>query len=74
MNEKKFSTLTTEYADRMDNNIPWNEYPRPFMVRGTFLCLNGYWDFQVSSVKSPREIFCITEEALQFPRTLTAKE
>lgn len=61
MNEKKFSTLTTEYADRMDNNIPWNEYPRPFMVRGTFLCLNGYWDFQVSS---QQEIDSFSEKIL----------
>lgn len=48
MKEKKFFTLTTKYAGEMDKNIPWNEYPRPSMVRGSFLCLNGEWDFAVT--------------------------
>ena len=45
MENKKFPTLLTAYAAEMDKNTPWNEYPRPFMVRGSFLCLNGQWDF-----------------------------
>ena len=29
----------------MNANIPWNEYPRPRMVRDSYLSLNGEWDF-----------------------------
>ena len=35
--------------------VPWNEYPRPSLMRDSFLCLNGEWEF--SSCKegeSPR--------------------
>ena len=49
MKEQKFSTLVTKYANEMDKNIPWNEYPRPSMVRGSFLCLNGRWKFAFSN-------------------------
>ena len=48
MKKQKFSTLLTKYAKEMDKNMPWNEYPRPSMVRGSFLCLNGEWDFAIS--------------------------
>lgn len=41
------NALTTPYVDSMDKITPWNEYPRPTMVRGSFLCLNGYWDFHI---------------------------
>lgn len=29
-------------------NTPWNVYPRPQLVRNSFICLNGEWDFRVS--------------------------
>ena len=47
--KENLSSLTTKYAFEMDKNIPWNEYPRPSMVRGSFLCMNGEWDFAISS-------------------------
>ncbi len=28
------------------NDIPWNNYPRPLMVRKDWLCLNGLWDLE----------------------------
>ena len=43
-----YPTLKTEYIEEMDKKIPWNEYPRPSMVRDSFLCLNGEWDFCIS--------------------------
>ena len=48
MADKLFPTLTTEYIEEMDRTVPWNEYPRPSMVRNSFLCLNGEWDFAVN--------------------------
>ena len=47
MQKKKYATLTTEFIANMNKEIPWNEYPRPSMVRDSFLCLNGSWDFCV---------------------------
>ncbi len=43
-----YETLKTEYINEMDKATPWNEYPRPSMVRDSFLCLNGEWDFKVN--------------------------
>ena len=45
MKKKIYSTLKTKYIDEMDKLTPWNEYPRPSMVRDSFLCLNGEWDY-----------------------------
>ena len=45
MEKTRFPTLKTAYADRMDKDLPWNEYPRPSMVRDSFFCLNGRWDY-----------------------------
>ena len=47
-----FNKLITPYADKMDKRIPWNEYPRPSLVRDSFLCLNGQWDFAFSREES----------------------
>ena len=47
MKNIKYPTLTTEYKKNMDKETPWNEYPRTSMVRDSFLCLNGEWDFAV---------------------------
>nr|MBE6545102.1 glycoside hydrolase family 2 [Oscillospiraceae bacterium] len=55
MESKKYSTLTTEYSREMDKETPWNEYPRPSMVRGSFLCLNGKWDFTITEGESNPE-------------------
>ena len=40
-----YPTLKTEYIEEMDKKTPWNEYPRPSMVRDSFICLNGRWDY-----------------------------
>jgi hypothetical protein len=47
MENVKYPTLITDFAEKMDKNLPWNEYPRPSMVRDSFLCLNGLWDFAI---------------------------
>lgn len=40
--------LTTPFEDAMDENIPWNIYPRPQLKRDSFICLNGEWDFAIT--------------------------
>ena len=48
MSKIVYEALKTPYVGEMDKNIPWNEYPRPSLVRGSFFCLNGLWDFCIS--------------------------
>ncbi len=45
--------LLTDFAKDMDTALPWNEYPRPSMVRDSFLCLNGEWDFALTDGDEP---------------------
>ncbi len=40
--------LTTPYEEKICE-IPWNEYPRPQFKRDSFICLNGRWDFSVTT-------------------------
>ena len=49
------AALQTPFIEKMDKSIPWNEYPRPSMVRDSFLCLNGEWDFAISDTGTPAE-------------------
>ena len=36
--------------------IPLPEYPRPQFVRNSYVCLNGYWDYIISSENTiPKE-------------------
>lgn len=37
--------LKTRYIDNMDKECPHSYYPRPSMVRESYLCLNGEWEF-----------------------------
>ncbi len=48
MTKKVYPTLKTKYIEEMNRETPWNEYPRPSMVRDSFLCINGSWDFAVN--------------------------
>ena len=45
--------LTTVFMDSMDKVTPWNEYPRPSLVRDSFFCLNGHWDFALTDGDAP---------------------
>ena len=40
---KKQNTVMLLTPWSAQDEIPWNEYPRPQMKRGSFLCLNGKW-------------------------------
>jgi len=45
---KKKSTITTPWYDTIDPNNALGEYPRPQMVRNSWLNLNGIWNFKQS--------------------------
>ena len=53
--KQTFETLKTPFYDKVNREIPWNEYPRPTMVGDSFICLNGYWDFCESSENFAKE-------------------
>ena len=38
----------SDKKQEIQDNIPWQIYPRPQMKRDSFLCLNGEWDFTIS--------------------------
>ncbi len=46
--------LKTAFMENMDRATPWKEYPRPSMVRDSFLCLNGHWDFALTDGDAPK--------------------
>lgn len=47
---KKIQTvkLTTPFAEKM-GETPWSEYPRPTLVRDSYLSLNGEWELSSDS-------------------------
>lgn len=42
--------MTTPFGDKVTAENAWREYPRPQMVRSNWTCLNGSWDYAVTSV------------------------
>jgi beta-galactosidase/beta-glucuronidase len=40
--------LLTEWADDINPEDPWPEYPRPAMVRDNWLNLNGLWEYTIT--------------------------
>lgn len=40
--------LLTKYIDQLNNNKPLQEYPRPQLIRDSYINLNGTWDFEIS--------------------------
>ena len=43
------SPLMTEWGEQMTPETAWREYPRPQMVRDNWTCLNGEWDYAITS-------------------------
>ena len=41
--------LLTHWADDVDPEKPWPEYPRPIMVRDEWLNLNGLWEYAITA-------------------------
>ncbi len=41
--------IPTEWAGKVTPDNAWREYPRPNLVRPQWQCLNGLWDYRVTS-------------------------
>lgn len=48
MKNNEVNTLTTPYEAKMTRELPLSDYPRPSMVRNSYISLNGEWEFAVS--------------------------
>ena len=44
------AAMMTEWGEKVTSENAWREYPRPQMVRAEWTCLNGDWDYSVTSV------------------------
>lgn len=50
--EDKLIPLSTPFGEKLDPQKVLPEYPRPQMQRDSFISLNGYWDYAITSGKS----------------------
>ncbi len=46
-------TLLSPWGKHVDLKHPLGEYPRMMLQRGSFTCLNGLWDFQITKGTEP---------------------
>ena len=44
--------LTTSWGRAVTPENVWREYPRPQLVRADWTCLNGTWDYAITSAVS----------------------
>ena len=44
------AAMMTAWGEKVTSENCWREYPRPQMVRANWTCLNGDWDYAVTSV------------------------
>tara|TARA_R110002050_G_scaffold188756_9_gene323415 strand:+ start:285 stop:2624 length:2340 start_codon:yes stop_codon:yes gene_type:complete len=47
----KFS-MKTRWSDQVNENNPWNEYPRPQLKRDNWINLNGHWDYAITPIQN----------------------
>ena len=50
--------IMTDWAEKVDPNCPLPEYPRPQLVRGNWVNLNGLWDYAVVGLNDPQPAQC----------------
>lgn len=48
------NTLFTVWGEKIDPSGPWNEYPRPGLVREEWMSLNGLWDYAICGKDTSR--------------------
>lgn len=48
--------MMTPWANRLDD-APLQEYPRPYLVRDSYINLNGLWDYEITTTNQIPSIF-----------------
>ncbi len=72
--------LNTVYSEKMNTACPLADYPRPSMVRDSYICLNGEWDFAFSDAEPEKYTekilvpFCPESQLSGINRSHTDKE
>ncbi len=51
MAKQQFDKLLTPFGEKLDKSCPLPEYPRPQMVRDSYVNLNGEWDYAILNKK-----------------------
>ena len=49
--------LMTPWAQKFNENNPLPEYPRPYLVRDSYINLNGIWDYEITTINEIPKIF-----------------
>mgnify|MGYP001828626004 FL=1 len=81
--EPKISPILTPWGEKLDTSQVLPEYPRPQMVRKTWINLNGTWDFALADSASDMPVhfngkilvpFCVESSLSGVTRKVTRKE
>ena len=59
--------MMSRFAEDVDAQLPWPEYPRPQMVRGRWLNLNGAWEYALVARDAARPETFDGEILVPFP-------
>ena len=54
-------------------DVPWNLYPRPQMVRSSWTCLNGDWDYAVTAISNTVERPTAWQGKIKVPFAIESK-
>jgi beta-galactosidase/beta-glucuronidase len=55
--EDVLTPLTTVFGENLDTGHVLQEYPRPQMVRDSYINLNGFWDYAITHTDSVPSVF-----------------
>ena len=49
--------LATPWTSKFNEEKPLQEYPRPYLVRDSYINLNGIWDYEITTTNSIPKVF-----------------
>lgn len=49
--------MMTPWAKKFNENAPLPEYPRPYLIRDSYINLNGIWDFEITDSNEIPKVF-----------------
>lgn len=49
--------MMTKWSKNLNETAPLQEYPRPYLVRDSYINLNGIWDYEITTVNEIPETF-----------------